>query len=211
MKRVVLALVLPVLLNSSVAFAQAPPAQPSPDDVYLAMVDRAMLNAPIDWAEMRKAYAKSSFYSDFSQPSVSEEYYKAGKSAAAAPLMRQNFKDMQRQQFGNVNAHVWAIKIGKELPSEAIKVEDEQKVLESIADSIVEGGADGSSASKAYTVVSADEEKMVVETMLQQKIGTTTPMGVGGHKFDIVTYTDPATKKSVKLYFNTDFVPPKKP
>lgn len=211
MKRFILAFGFTALLGSGIAFAQAPAPQVPPDDAYLAMVDRAMLGSPIDWAEMRKAYAKSSFYSDFSKPSVSEEYYKAGKSAAAAPLMRQNFKDLQRQQFGNVAAHVWSIRIGKELPSEAIKVEDEQKALESIADSIVEGGADGSSAAKAYTVVSADEEKMVVETMLQQKISTTTPTATVGHKFDIITYTDAATKKPVKLFFNTDLVPPKKP
>ena len=212
MKKIIFAVAVCGLLNSGVSFAQgAAPAAPaaSPDDAYLAMVDQAMLDvSSVNWAEMRKLYAKSSFYSDFKSATVSSSYYNAGKSAAAAPMMRQGFKDQQRQQFANFNSHVFSLKIAKELPSESINPAQEQKELEAIADSIIEG-ADGSSPAKAYTVVSEDEEKLVVETFLQQKISKTTPTSAAGHKYDVISYTDAATQKPMSLYFNIDLIPPK--
>ena len=212
MKKFLIAFSVFGILGSATAFGQgaAPDASDMPPDAaYLAMVDQAMLSpGTINWAEIRKLYAKSSFYADFKSTSVSQAYYAAGKSAAAAPMMAHNFKDLQRQQYGNFNSHVYSIKVGTELPSEEINVADEKKVLEAIADSIVEN-ADGSSAAKAYVVVSPDEEALVVETLLQQKISATTPTAAGGHKYDIITYNDSATKKPVKLFFNTDLVPPK--
>jgi hypothetical protein len=196
-----------ILLSASTVFAQGATPEPPKDDEYLALVTQAMRDpTEVDWVGMRKLYAQSSFYPQ-SAVMLWQNYYTAGKTAAFSkmPDAQEKFRVMQKQQYANYTSHVYSIRLAKETSSDIIDTAQEQQALEHIADSIVEG-ADGKTPAKAFTIVTPDEEKLVVESYLGGAIQGKEQSGTPGNSMDIVTYLDPGTKKPVKVYFNTNII-----
>ncbi|TAL33084.1 MAG: hypothetical protein EPN97_09575 [Alphaproteobacteria bacterium] len=195
------------LLLSGAALAQGVAKEPPKDDEYLAMVKQAMRDpTEVDWVKLRKLYAQSSFYPE-SAVMLWQAYYTAGKTAAFSkmPDAQEKFKDMQKQQYANYTSHVYSIRLAKETSSDIFDAAQEQQALEAIADSIV-GGGDGKTPATAFEIVTPDEEKLVVETYLGGTIQSQARSGAPGSSLDTVTYLDPATKKSAKVYFNTNII-----
>ncbi|MEZ0226668.1 MAG: hypothetical protein ACAH83_19080 [Alphaproteobacteria bacterium] len=206
MKKIIYSAVILSLLASGAAYAQAA-KEPPKDDEYLEMVKQAMRDpTEVDWVKLRKLYAATSFYPS-STVLLWQAYYAAGKTAAFSkmPDAQERFKEMQRQQYANYTSHVYSIKLAKETSSDIIDTVQEQQALEHIADSIVDG-ADGKSPAKAFTIVTPDEEKLVIETYLGGTIQGKDQSGTPGNSLDTVTYLDPGTKKPVKVYFNTNII-----
>lgn len=195
------------MIGAGAAFAQGALKEPPKDEEYLAMVKQAMRDpTEVDWVALRKLYAQSSFYPE-SAVMLWQTYYAAGKTAAFSkmPDAQEKFKDMQKQQYANYTSHVYSIKLAKETGSDIFDTAQEQQALEAIADSIVNGG-DGKTPGTAYEIVTPDEEKLIIETYLGATIKAQERSGAPGNSLDIVTYTDPATKKPVKVYFNTSII-----
>lgn len=195
------------MLASGAAFAQGAANEPPKDEEYLEMVKQAMRDpTEVDWVKLRKLYAQTSFYPE-SAVMLWQNYYTAGKTAAFSkmPDAQEKFKEMQRQQYANYTSHVYSIKLAKETSTDLIDTAQEQQALEHIADSIVDG-ADGKTPAKAFTIVTSDEEKLVVETYLGGTIQGKDQSGTPGNSMDTVTYLDSATKKPAKVYFNTNII-----
>lgn len=207
MKKYIYFVILISMLGSGAAFAQVAAKEPPKDDEYLEMVKQAMRDpTEVDWVKLRKLYAQSSFYPE-SAVMLWQNYYNAGKTAAFSkmPDAQEKFKEMQRQQYANYTSHVYSIKLSKETSSDIFEAAQEQQALEAIADSIV-GGGDGKTPRTAFEIVTPDEEKLVVETYLGATIAGQERSGTPGNSLDTITYMDPATKKPVKVYFNTNII-----
>ena len=84
------------------------------------------------------------------------------------------------------------------------KFEFHQAVYVGLINSIL-GSGDGKSTKTAYVVINVGEEYSVL-TALELKRGSQAVLDEGGHKYDVLTATDPKTNESEKVYFNIDAV-----
>jgi hypothetical protein len=204
MKKFILFAIFLMALAPQTAHADA-----AADNEYMNLVSKAMTNpATVNWPDLRRAYAMSSFYKPYGAMTLWPEFYTAGKTAAMtkSPDAVMEFKKMQQQHWGNLNEHLEALKIASETQSDLIDKSLEQSALEGIADSIIEG-ADGSSPAKAYRIVVPEEEKLVIETYLGAKItGQEHSKSGDGHTYDLISFVDPKTKKPAKVFFGTDMI-----
>lgn len=66
-------------------------------------------------------------------------------------------------------------------------------------------GADGKSAKTAYIVIDVNEEYAVLDALALSR-GNQGLRAVDGHKYDVLTVTDPKTKQTQEVWFNIDIV-----
>jgi hypothetical protein len=178
------------------------------DATYLAMVDKAKAQPEsVNWADLRALYTGASFYKPYSGLTFWPAFEQAARDAATSrtPEAVAAFTELQRQHWANYMTHVTAVRIAGETSSDVIDVARSKAAIGAIADSVVASG-DGSTAAKAFKIVTLEEEKLVVETFLDSYIKSLQPQKIGGRTYDVVTAVSNKTKKPARLFFDTSFI-----
>jgi hypothetical protein len=155
-------------------------------------------------------------YKAFRFASADSDAKEAGKgdrelsNKAIAAFQDGKFKDAikladKALDSGYVDSRMHLIRaLASEKSGDVKKFEFHKAVYLGLINSIL-SGADGKSAKTAYVVISIDEESAVLRALELMK-GNQSLRNDGGHKYDVLTVTDPKTNKSFELWFNIDII-----
>ena len=103
--------------------------------------------------------------------------------------------------YVNIDAHI-ALAAAYQGKKDANKEKFHAWVADGLIKSIVNSG-DGKSKATAWTVISTDEEYVILRSFGLTP-GTQSLLNENGHYFDKMDATDPQTKKKFTLFFNID-------
>lgn len=170
-------------------------------ETYEALVKRVKGgDLKIDFGAMRQAFTESKGFSRFGS---------AGKREMFATLNAKKFTEAlalaEKQldtNYVDLNAHYIAFASNRALKNED-KAKFHLQMFQGLVQSIVDGH-DGQSPATAYSVISIDEEHVVITYLEFVYAGKQALMEDKGHHYDMMTVTDPKTKKETNLYFEID-------
>jgi hypothetical protein len=196
-KLILLGLGLVLALSSASTYSKQDP-KPS----YESLLERVRKSDPAaDFTALRLAYAdappKDAGETD---PDASRSMYSAMREKNYGKAIEYAEKIM-KGKFVDINAHLVASAAYKE-KGNAEKEKFHRYVFEGLIKSILDSG-DGKSQETAFTVISTEEEYVVLRVYGLMP-GTQSLLSGKGHYYDRLDATNPKTNEKVTLYFNID-------
>jgi hypothetical protein len=201
-RRTILVLSL-VLLSLTGAYAQQPAA--SDTDPYKTIVAKLKGgDTKVDYKALRMASA-SSKAEDAGARGDSDAYSKAVSAYRAKKYDEalSNGEKALKTGYLDINTHLLMAAAHKDKGNKE-KFEFHKAIYLGLVNSILDG-ADGESAKTAFVVIEVSEEYAILDA-LELERGSQGLRHEGGHAFDVLTATDPKTKKSKEVWFNIDIV-----
>jgi hypothetical protein len=192
-----------LLVVLAAAALAAGPARAAGEDAearYQALVAKAKTgDAPVDWAELRFAYADRP-----NAPVVSEEV----RAAMRAAVGRKDYDEalyrasvLLQADYVDAEAHLGAAAAYRGL-GKAAEADRERSIAQGIFKSMMTG--DGLTSASAYTVVSVAEEYQLMAVLGRKVTGQST-MQAGGHGYDVLTVVG-ENGEAAAYYFQIDRV-----
>lgn len=171
-------------------------------DSYESILERVKTGDPAaDFAALRLAYADNPPKdAEGADPDVSKSMFasmrdkKYGKAVEYA-------EQIIKGEFVNIDAHLVASAAYKE-KGDAEKEKFHRYVAEGLIKSILKSG-DGKSQATAFTVISTEEEYVILR-VYGLTPGSQSLLSAGGHHYDRLDAVNPKTNEKVTLFFNID-------
>jgi hypothetical protein len=186
----------------AVVSAQTPARK---EDKFKALVTKLKSgDTKIDFKELRMSSIDSS-EKDAGAKAEQEDYRKA-IAAIRGSKMSEAIKAAEKSLAGGyLDSDVHGLlALAYREKGNAARFEFHKAVHLGLMDSILTG-ADGKSAATAYVVIDVGEEYAVLRALELQR-GSQGMRIVDGHKYDVLTVTDPKTKQTREVWFNIDIV-----
>lgn len=176
----------------------------SQDDIFKTLVTKLKGgDTKIDFKALRMASLDSKS-DDAGQPdddqykkaveAYNSKKYKAAISAGEKAL---------EQGYLGIDAHL-LVAVAHRESGNSEKFDFHKAVYLGLLNSIV-AGADGKSAKTAYVVINVAEEYALLRALGLNR-GSQALQADGGHKYDVLTVTDPKTNQTKEVWFNIDAV-----
>lgn len=186
--------------------AAAKDVQAKLDAQYLDMAKKAMRDPTgTKWDSLRILYIQSSYYRQAGATLWSR------MEAAGRKAMKTNtqaditaFDDILKQQYGNFQSHVLAVKLAGSGAS-FIDIGQEQAALDAISDTIIAKN-DGKSKEKAFVVMMPTEINLIVETYFGYQLAGLRRVAEGGHTYDVASWRNTQNGKTGSIWFNSDII-----
>jgi hypothetical protein len=179
---------------------QPPQSPPAARSSYADMLDKLKKgDLTVNFRDLRMAYTETKDYSPYGRPDTramfdalrAREFDKALSEA----------ESILSKNYVNLNAHFVAFVAHRE-SGRAAKADFHKAVFEGLIKSIM-GPGDGKKVETAWTVISTDEEYVVLNYLGLRPAGQAL-LHDKGHSYDAMTATDPKTNERVTYYFNID-------
>jgi hypothetical protein len=174
------------------------------DDVFKTLLTKLKGgDTKIDFKALRMASLDSKS-DDAGQPD--EEQYKKAVEAYTSKKYKAAIsageKSLDKGYLG-IDAHLLVAVAHREAGNNE-KFDFHKAVYLGLVNSII-SGADGKSAKTAYVVIDVAEEYALLRALGLDR-GSQALRADGGHKYDVLTVTDPKTNQTQQLWFNIDAV-----
>lgn len=171
---------------------------------YEALLERVKKgDATVDFTAFRMAYTETGKYDPYGPDRDARQAMFAAFRAKAYPKALESAEKILQDAYVDINSHIIASIAYKEMNKpDAAKLHSD--IANALIKSILSSG-DGKSAETAFTVISTNEEYVVMD-VLGLKVSSQSLLNVNGHSYDKLAGTDPQTNKSVEVYFNIDKV-----
>ena len=177
------------------------------DQQYLAMVADATAGKDIDYQKLRDLYIQTSFYDPYG--GAQQIYYmlqRAGQQVVyteQSPEAMQEYNTLLAEHFAHFRSHMQALDMIDKGHLPQTEKPFHQKAMASIVASIVATG-DGKTPETAFRVIDPAEETMLLKTHFHYTMDSQEFRQQTGHFWDVLNYTNPATKETGHLFFNVD-------
>jgi Domain of unknown function (DUF4919) len=208
LKRKVLFILICVCASHAAGNAQTPVPDrngSSKNGTFNALVTRLKGgDTAIDFKALRMASV------DSNDEDAGAEADRDAHSKALSAFNAGKFKDAVREAekaleagYLDADAHL-LVAVASEKLNDAKKFGFHKAVYLGLINSIL-AGADGQSAKTAYVVITVGEEYAVLRALNLDR-GRQALRNEDGHSYDVLTVTDPKTKKTRDIWFNIDIV-----
>ena len=195
------------VLSFTGVYAQQPAASPtaSPTDEFKTIVAKLKAgDTKVDFKALRMASSDSKA-EDAGARGDRDAYAKAVAAYNAKKFddALSNAEKALKTGYLDINTHL-LLAVAHQEKGNKDKFEFHKAVYLGLINSILDGG-DGKSAKTAYTVIEVAEEYAVLDALGLDR-GSQAVRNEGGHKYDVLTATDPKTKQTRDVWFNIDIV-----
>ena len=204
MKKVIILL----LTGMIILFIGCTPLEPTDDpgpktlESYEVLLKKVKdFDRNINFTDLRMAYCKSDLYNPY-------EMHLNEKKQMNKAIQEKRYNDaikiaegILEKDYLDIESHFACMIAFKELENSA-KFEYHSFVAEGLVNSILDSG-DGKSFKTAYKVINVREEYIALN-MLGYKQKEQCCVEKNGHRYDVLTVVNLATKKEEKIYFNID-------
>lgn len=200
MKHILFALLLVAILPLFTAPAAADDAA---DTAYLTLVDAAQQSpAAADWAALRNAYTKTSFYAQTGGINKAEAPRTALKNLQdkKTPETEAAFNQALRQYYGDVDTLLFVLYADAQQKTGAINTPAVGTALKGLLDAVLATGT-GKSMKTAFKTITLDEENAIAQGIYRlQLVGRHTESG-HGRIYSTLTVRD-AQGPEMEMFFD---------
>lgn len=175
---------------------------PKPVSEYAGLRDRVKSgDLSIDFARLRISYVDSPERHDAKDTDKQKKEMIAALNAHDFKKAIENAEIVLENDYSDMDAHFVEFIAYRE-QGDAKPSAFHRSVFDGLIQSILNSG-DGKSVEHAYVVASVHEEYVVLRVLKLQP-GEQTLVSKNGHSYDALKAKDPATGKTVDLFFNVD-------
>ena len=175
---------------------------PKPASEYAGLRDRVKGgDLSVDFARLRISYIDSPEHHDAKDTDEQMKQMIQAINAHDFKKAIRNAEIVLENDYTDMDAHFGEFIAYRE-QGDSKASEFHRAVFDGLIQSILNSG-DGKSKEKAYVVASVHEEYVVLRVLKLQP-GEQSLVSDQGHSYDLLEAKDPATGKTVELYFNVD-------
>jgi hypothetical protein len=176
-------------------------AQQENKPTYESLLERVKKgDQTVDFTTLRLAYADNPPKDSGTDPDASKAMFAALRSKNYGKALEYAEKIM-KANYVDINAHIVAAIAYKE-KNDPEKEKFQRYVADGLVKSILSSG-DGKSQETAMTVISTDEEYVILRVYGLMP-GSQALQSANGHHYDRLDAVNPKTNEKVTLYFNID-------